>query len=202
MQTEIDLKLGTLLLSGGAADVLEASFTYDDADWGPPRVDYAVEPGGQAKLAVEQIATGRPAMRQGRSDWVVRLNPLLTTRLSVKVGAGKASIALGGMALEQLRIESGVGELEVVLRGEWRGPLQAFIKAGIGDITLRLPRAAGVRIQTSVGLGSIEPYGLTRDGSAYTNALFGRGAADLDITLEGGMGKIKLSQDSEKETIP
>jgi hypothetical protein len=177
---------------GGATDVMEADFTYDDADWKPPLVSYDVDASGQGDLVVTQKATGRPAMRQGRCEWTIRLNQDLPTELKVKSGAGKADLRLSGLTLPSLRVESGVGELTLDLSGEWRRSTQAFVKAGIGDTVVRLPQDAGVRVQSTVGLGSIHPHGLTWDGEAYTNALYGQAAVTLDITVEGGIGKINL----------
>ena len=174
LRAEIKMMAGVLRLMGGATDVLDASITYDDADWKPPVVEYAVDAAGRGDLVVEQRATHRPAMRQGPCEWVIRLNQDLPSVLNVKFGAGKADLRLGGLALDRLRVESGVGELAVDLSGEWGRSLEAFIKPSIGDTVVRLPQNAGVRVRSSVGLGSIQPHGLTWDGEAYTNALYAR----------------------------
>jgi hypothetical protein len=183
---------GILRLAGGTGEAMEASFTYDDADWKPPQVDYAADAAGLGELRVEQKATGRPAMRQGRCEWVVRLNHELPTELYVRFGAGKAELNLAGIQLTRLQVESGVGELSLDLRGEQPRSLAAFVKTGIGDTTLRLPQNAGVRVQSTVGFGSIQPHGLEWDGEAYTNALYGKADANLEIAIEGGMGKITI----------
>lgn len=62
-------------------------------------------------IIVEQKATHRPAMRQGRCEWIVRLNQELATALKVQFGAGKAELRLSGLMLTRLQVESGVGEL-------------------------------------------------------------------------------------------
>ena len=192
LRAEINMMQGVLQLMGGATRAMDSAFTYDDADWKPPRVAYAIDAGGQGNLVVEQKPAGRPAMRQGRCEWVIRLNQDLPTELNIKFGAGEADLRLGGMALGRLRVESGVGKLALNLSGEWKRSLEAFIKTGIGDAVLRLPQNAGVRIRSTVGLGSIHPHGLAWDGEAYTNALYGQAAVSLNITVEGGMGKLTL----------
>lgn len=192
LRAVIHMTQGNLQLTGGVADIMDADFTYDDADWKPPAVAYAVDADAQGELAVKQLAAHRPAMRQGRSEWVIRLNQDLPTDLDVKFGAGEADLKLGDMMLDRLRVESGVGELKLDLSGEWKRSMQAFIKAGIGDTLLRVPHNAGVRVRSSVGLGSIKPHDLTWDGEAYTNGLYGQTEVNLDITVEGGMGKINL----------
>jgi N-terminal domain of toast_rack, DUF2154 len=192
LQATFQMAEGILRLAGGAKDALEADFTYDDADWNPPQVDYAVGDGGRGNLQVEQKGTGRPVMRQGRCEWTLRLNQDLPTDLKLKFGAGKADLKLGDLTLTGLQVESGVGELVLDLGGEWKRSLEASIRAGIGDTTLRLPREAGVRLQSSVGFGSVHLHGLTRDGDVYTNDLYGQTPVNLDITLQGGIGKINL----------
>jgi hypothetical protein len=194
LRADIHMALGVLQLSGGSMDVIEAAFTYDQADWKPPVVAYDVDGLGQGNLVVEQKPTGRAAMRQGPNEWILRLNQNLPLDLNLRFGAGKAELKLVDMRLERLWVESGVGELILDLSGEWKQGMSAFIKAGIGDTTLILPQEVGVRIHSSVGLGSIRPYGLTWDGEAYSNALYSQSGVDLDITIQGGVGKIKFER--------
>jgi hypothetical protein len=192
LRANIKMMAGILQLAAGAREVMEADFTYDDADWKQPAVDYGVDQAGQGDLLVEQEATGRVAMRQGRSEWSIRLNQDLPIDLNVKFGAGKANLKLAGLDLTHLHVESGVGELVLDLSGTWRHDLEATINAGIGDTTLRLPQEAGLRVQSTVGLGSVHPRGLKREGDVYTNDLYGQAPVNLDIIIEGGMGKVTL----------
>jgi len=199
LRAEIHMAQGILQLAGGAVDALEADFTYDDADWKQPEVTYIVsahdvDKSAQGNLVLNQRATHRPAMRQGRAEWDIRLNQDLPTDLYVKFGAGKADLQLSGLTLTRLNIESGVGELTVDLSGEWKHSLQATVKAGIGDTVLRLPDNVGVRVQSTVSLGSVQPHGLTWDGQAYTNSLYGRAPVALEIIVTGGVGKLSLEQ--------
>lgn len=189
---DINMTAGILQLMGGTTDVMDAQFTYDDADWKQPLIEYAVDAAGQGNLVVEQGATHRPAMRPGRCEWHICLSQHLPTELNVKFGAGKADLRLAGLRLTRLKVESGVGELTLDLGGQWIHDLEAFIKSGIGDTVIRLPQDVGVRVQSTVGLGSIHPHGLIRNGQAYTNALYGHAGANLELTIEGGIGKISL----------
>jgi hypothetical protein len=194
LRAEIKMLAGVLHLAGGSAVVMDSGFTYDDADWKPPQVAYGVDAAGQGKLLVEQQSTNRPAMRQGRCEWDIRLSGEIPTELYVKFGAGKADLRLGGLALTHLQVESGVGEMVMDLSGEWGRSMEAFIQTGIGDTVLRLPQDAGVRVQTAVGFGSTHSHSLTWDGEAYVNALYGQTQVDLEITIQGGMGKLTLEQ--------
>jgi N-terminal domain of toast_rack, DUF2154 len=192
LHAEIKMIQGVMQLMGGTAELLEATFTYDNADWKPPSVQYRVDGSGQGNMRVEQRDTHRPAMRPGRCEWLIRLNEDLATDLSVKFGTGKADLHLGNLTLTGLRVESGVGALVVDLSGELQQNLEAFIKSGIGDTTLRLPQNAGVRLHSTVDFGSLQQHGLTWDGEAYTNAAYGKSPITLDIVIESGMGKVTL----------
>lgn len=197
LRAEINMALGELQLMTGAGGVLDASFTYDNADWKEPEVSYVVDDAGLGTLVMNQKATHRPAMRQGRCEWVILLGKDLPLDLKVKFGAGKASLRVGGLNLIRLRVDSGVGKLNLDFSGEWKRSMQAFIKTGIGDSTLRLPQTVGVRIQSSAGIGSVHPQSLTLDGEAYTNAHYGRTPIDLDIIVESGLGKVRLAEHDE-----
>jgi hypothetical protein len=73
----------------GLSKQYKGSFTYDDADWKPPDEEYAVDAAGQGNLMVKQRATHRPAMHQGRSEWLIHLNQDLPTELSLPPERGK-----------------------------------------------------------------------------------------------------------------
>ena len=192
LKVEIKMTAGSLSIKGDTVEALEATFTYDDADWKPPQVDYVVTGDGKGNMVVEQNATGRPAMKPGHCEWDIRLNQILPTELKVKLGVGKADLRLANLQLTHLYVESGVGELNMDLSGKLERNVMAFVKSGIGDTTLQLPQDVGVRIQSSTGIGNLQPHGLAWDGRAYTNNLYSRNAVTLDIIIEGGMGKISM----------
>jgi hypothetical protein len=204
LRTKIKMAQGILRLAGGTAEALEANFTYDDADWKEPEVAYAVsvndvDASAQGNVVVKQRATHRPAMRQGRAEWDIRLNNDLPTDLYVNFGAGRADLQLSGLALTRLDVESGVGELTVDLSGERKQSLEASIKAGIGDTVLRLPDDVGVRVKSTVSLGSVQPHELTWDGQAYTNSLYGQSPITVNVVVTGGIGKLNLKHSGKED---
>jgi hypothetical protein len=86
-----------------------------------------------------------------------------------------------------------VGETTIDLTGEWQQGLAVNIEGGVGATTVRLPRAMGVRVTTSTGIGNVTVNDLNRDGDVYTNDAYDEGAdAVLDVTVEGGVGEITL----------
>lgn len=192
LHTEIDMTEGVLQLGGGTHAVIDASFTYDDADWLSPLLTYNVDATKQGQLNVKQQATRRPAMRPGRNEWTIQLNGDLPTDLALRFGAGKVDLKLGGLAVHHLTIVGGVGELKIDLIGSWQHSLQANIKGGIGRTALRLPDDVGVRVEAQTGLGSTSSHKLRWNGEAYVNAAYGQSAVTLTLIVESGMGQIVL----------
>jgi hypothetical protein len=188
----IEMAAGTLKLSGGATAAMDATFTYDDADWLTPSVQYQVDSAGVGNLNVKQQATQRPSMRVGPSEWTLRLNDQLPTELHVRLGAGTADLKLGGLPLTVLSVEGGAGAVGIDLAGEWKHGMEGYVRSGVGELTLRLPQGVGVRVETGVGIGNVEATGLMRDGDAYVNAAYGKSPITLNLAVEAGMGKLKL----------
>jgi hypothetical protein len=212
-RVEIIMGAGEVQVGGGADELLEADFTYNVPDW-KPIVSYEVNDGvGSLRVSQEGNFDGFPFSRNVTNEWDVRLNddmPLDMTvtfgageghlnlatlnlrTLTVEGGAGLADIDLGGSPLESLNVTSGVGETTVDLTGLWENDLTATITGGVGELTLRLPRNVGVRVQTQSGLGGVNANGLTQNGDIYTNDAYGESAVTLNLNVTGGVGGINL----------
>ena len=63
---------------------------------------------------------------------------------------------------------------------------------GATDLTLRLPKDVGVRVQVESGPTAVTAPGFLQDGTVYTNAAYGSADANLRITIRAGIGLIKL----------
>jgi hypothetical protein len=50
-------------------------------------------------------------------------------------------------------------------------------------------------VHASGGIGSISTDGLTRDGDDYVNAAYGKTPTSINLTVEGGVGTIVLTQE-------
>jgi len=211
-RVEIEMGAGELVVSGGAAGLLEADFIYNVAEF-KPEVEY-----DNGRLVVRQPKyEGRASMwdvDDYRYEWDLRLNDDVRTEMSVKVGAGETDLNLGSLSLTELDVDAGAGEVTLDLRGasslagldvkigagqltadltgKREVDLDAEIKGGVGEATLRLPRDVGVRVEVQGGLGSVNANGFTKDGDAYVNEAYGTSDVTLRIEVEAGIGAINL----------
>jgi len=213
VRVEIDMGAGELDVAGGAAELLEADFTYNVAEL-EPEVDYS---GGTLSVRTPDVETKIESLwdiDDYRYEWDLRLNDDVPMEMRVNLGAGRADLKLSSLSLTRLEITRGAGEilvdlsgsasptrldigggvgvLMVDLTGAWQNDLEATIGGGVGKNTLILPRDTGVRVKVEVGVGIVDAAGLTREGEYYTNDAFGQSDVTLNIEVEGGVGGTEL----------
>ena len=215
VQARISMGAGELKVAGGADNLVDADFTYNIDEWAP-KVAYQVDD-AQGRLTVQQPAfqfEGIPT-DEVRNTWDVQLNngvPMHLTleigagaselelselslqSLSVSAGAGETTINLASSSIETLNIDAGIGEMTVDLSGDWQQDLEARIRSGVGELTVKLPRNVGVRVEVATGVGEVQTGGLRSSGKAYVNDAYGQSDVTLHIDLQGGLGQINLKQ--------
>jgi N-terminal domain of toast_rack, DUF2154 len=179
---------GRLRASGGAQRLLDATFIYNIPSW-KPIVEYGVN-GTQGNLTIRQ-PKARGA-QNARNEWDLRFANEVPIDLRMDVGAGTADLNLRGLDLKTFDFHAGAGKALVDLTGQWRRDVNATIGAGVGELTLRLPRTIGVRVEVERAVSAIDADGFKRDGGAYVNDAFGSSATTMHIAMSAGVGAIHL----------
>jgi hypothetical protein len=108
------------------------------------------------------------------------------------MGAGTSDLRLAGLALTGLDLNLGAGVSTIDLTGDWANDLEAAIETGAADLTVRLPRDVGVRVEVEAGPTAVSAPDLTQDGNVYTNDAFGSADVNLRIDINAGIGVITL----------
>ena len=78
------------------------------------------------------------------------------------------------------------------LTGDWVHDLDVTIDVGAANINVLLPSDVGVRVEVNAGPTAIQTSGLTKEGSVYTNAAYGVSEVTLHVSLDTGIGQVKL----------
>ena len=189
----VEMPAGQLRINGGAEHLLEADFYQGDA-WHAPSVDYSVAD-GIGTLQVGQQSTGQ-AMVNSDNTWNLKVSDEVPLELKVDVGAGRSDLHLSKVDLTRLELNIGAGQANVNLTGERGKDLQAVIQGGVGEAVVQLPKNVGVVATVHGGLGSVDVRGLKKDEDGqYVNAAYGKSPNTLRLTVEGGIGHIKLEQE-------
>lgn len=191
VHVEIVMGAGTLLVSGGADQLLEAEFTYSDGDR-KPEVEYNVSQ-GHGRLVIRQpsamVIIPSPSLRY---EWDLRLNSEVPMSLGIEMGAGGGDLDLDDLNLTDLRIAMGAGSAEIDLTGDWERDLKVTIVGGVGGVRLRLPRDIGVRVDVDRGLGTVDATGFRREDDAYVNGAYGTSEVTLRVDVDVGVGGVEL----------
>lgn len=192
VDVEVNLGAGSLDVSGGADDLLEADFTYNVAEL-KPEVAF-----GDGSVVVRQPDTDSPnwlGLAGFRNEWDLRLNNDAPMNLSVSLGGGSGDLQLSGLSLSDLDISIGAGDYTIDLTGDWADDLRVAIDSGAATVRLRLPDDVGARVTIDAGPTIVDADGFTKNSNVYTNAAYGESEVNLDIQMDAGVGQIFLEVD-------
>lgn len=189
-KVQLDMGAGELNLTGGADQLMQATFSYNVPAW-QPSVDYTVN-GSQGELVVKQGSQDNNVVSNMSNTWDIQLGSQVPLELEIHTGASAGKLDLSSLDLSSLRVETGVGETNVNLDGTWQHDVNAAIKGGVGALTVTLPDTIGVRVGHGSGLVSWETSGLTQSGDYYVNQAYGSSPYTLFLTIEAGVGSVTL----------
>ena len=194
VRAEIDMGAGELHVTGGAAKLLDADFTYNHDDW-KPVVNYD---GGSFRgiLTVKQ-PDGVHAFGHVNYKWDLAFNNDVPLDLRINCGAGEGRFDLGRLNLRSLDVDMGVGRIEADLRGRPKRDFDVRINGGIGEAVVYLPNTVGIVADAKGGIGGIDVQGLHKSGDRWVNDQYenGRGGVTIHVAVNGGIGSIKLRAD-------
>jgi hypothetical protein len=190
VDVNIDFGAGDLKLTGNSAKLLEADFNYNVAEL-KPMVKFS-----DGTLSVEQPRVHGLPIPQGitdfRNEWNLHLADQVPMNLKVNMGAGYSDFQLAGLSLTGLDLTLGAGTSTIDLNRDWPHDLDIAIDTGATDLTVRLPKDVGVRIEVDRGPTAINAPGLTQEGDIYTNAAYGVSDVTLHLHIKAGIGILDL----------
>ena len=193
VHTSIQMDAGGLSLSGGSSHLLDADFDHRSS-WDPPQVEYKVS-NGTGELTISQAESDTHVKTTADNNWNLHFGGDVPIELKVDVGAGSGNLRLRDLNVTDLELNIGAGRVEVDLTGNRKSDLQGKIEGGVGEAVIHLPRNVGVIVNATGGLGTIDARGFKNEGDDYTNDAYGKSPATIHLKVEGGVGRIKLTQE-------
>jgi hypothetical protein len=186
----IQLGAGELLIGPGAADLLEADFSYNVPTW-RPELTYTVRDGA-GDLTIRQPRGDEGRVRNARQRWALRFAAGVPLALQIQVGAATGALIVGDLALTTLTIETGAGNLTLDL-SDARGPLAVTLKGGVINAAIGLPRTIPAGVTVGAPLATIDAPALRRNGRAYRNEADGTPGSGVQVAISGGVASIGLT---------
>jgi hypothetical protein len=164
-----------------------------------PRADLALDlnlGAGEADVDLGGLRISQVRIETGASRATVRFSAPNRTRCETAVfEAGAADLAiyrLGNSRCEKVRVEGGVGKVTLDFGGSWTTTQKADVTLSMGELRLRLPKRAPVRIRMDKFLSSFEPDGLIRRGDSWVTRNFDPEQPHLDIGLTCSVGAVRV----------
>jgi hypothetical protein len=187
---EIKQGVGELKVSGGAKNLLDATFTYNVDAW-KPEISYSVS-GDRGSLVVKQPTEINVALGDQQYEWDLRLRDAVPISLQANLGAGKAALDLSSLTLQSLAVNTGAGEVTVDLGTYASSSFTGTVKGGAGKLTLILPKDVGVSVKADTGIGKTNIVGLQKKGEEYVNDAYGKTSDTLSLTIQAGVGEVNV----------
>ena len=194
VNTKFHMGVGEMNVQGGSSKLMEGDFSYSIPSW-KPEVKYS-STGFRGTLTIDQPSKAR-GMNNNAGDykWEVKLNNKVAQDLEFTVGVGVSKLDLSSINIRSVDVKMGVGDLEINLRGKPVKDYTVSIKGGVGNAQIKLPKDVGVFATASGGLGGVDTVGMTKDGNQYVNEAYKKSPVTIRLTIEGGVGAIKLASE-------
>jgi hypothetical protein len=162
-------------------------------------VDLSLELGAvRADLDLSGIRVDQLRVESGASEAELRFdspNPDRMRSLDMRVGAaGLRALRLANANAPEVRVQAGVGDVDLDFGGTWTQDVALSVQVALGDVKLHVPRDVGVRLDVQRLLASVDVGGLEKRGDAYYSENWATAAHRLRITSKTTFGKLRLDR--------
>lgn len=194
LDIELNMGVGELTVTKGTENWVEGSFDTPIKEL-EPIVMYANKK-KKGVVVIEQPDNNNIRIGKIKNKWNMELTEDIPMNLSVMTGAASANLDLKGLQLNKLDVETGVGELNIDLSGDWQKSFETNITTGVGAATIVLPSNVGVKIKCEKGIGAIQAKDLIfKEEGIYINEAYENADVIVDIFVEIGVGEVIFKMD-------
>ena len=150
-ELELDVRSGSLSVSGGSRDFASATFEYSHPELRP--IDEFRADDDEARLQITQPETD--GLRKTRSRWDIELNSGAAVELATLSRSGATRLDLDRVNIAGLEVKSRSGNVDARLGGSYPKLDEAIIEARSGrvraDLSGDFPALSGVEVETRSG---------------------------------------------------
>ncbi len=191
VRVELSMGSGELHVTSGTSKLMEATFSYNVADW-KPVVDYRAGGTSAGELKLSQPNSSGSSFGHSVNNWDVKLNDEVALDVTANLGAGEANLELGQMNLNRVGMSIGAGKVEMDLRGEPQRDYTVQIRGGVGETVVHLPKDVGIAASAAKGIGDISIEGLEQRDGVWVNPDRIGAPVTVRLDVKGGIGQIRL----------
>ncbi|HET7458080.1 MAG TPA: LiaF domain-containing protein [Gemmatimonadaceae bacterium] len=162
-------------------------------------VDLSFELGAvEADLDLTGLRIGQLSVESGASEAAVRFGSPNLERmreLDLRVGAaGLRAVGLANANAPDVRVEAGVGDVDLDFSGAWTQDVALSVQVALGDVKMHVPPDVGVRVEVQRWLASVDLDGMTKRGDAYYSDNWDAAPRKLRVVARTTFGKLRLDR--------
>jgi hypothetical protein len=135
-------------------------------------------------------------IQTGASETNLSVSKSNTERCSmfeIEVGAAEFEAqGLGNLNCAAYKVQGGVGDVTLDFNGAWRVDADVEIDMGLGQLTLRVPRGLGVKVQKKGFLASFDSEGLVKRGNMYYSENWDKAGNRVSFDIDAAFGSIRI----------
>ena len=192
----IDFGAGDLFLSSletGSAQLASGTLIHSGSR-GAPDIDSDLD-GDTLQLDIKQRSGGFWfGGDRVRSNWNIKLNPMVPLDLNVNAGASKANLDLGQLMVSSLDLDVGASDTTVIFPAK-RQSTSVKIDAGAAHVRLVIPNGVAAQIDASSSSASsvnVDSRFTQRGDKVYETESYATDERKLTIELDAGAASIDI----------
>ena len=151
-----------------------------------------------ARVDVGGLALNRLRLETGAADAVLDFSSPNRTRmrsLDIQLGAAGVVVTnLGNARVSQIRVDGGVGSVDLDFGGTIEQDVNVDASVALGKLALHLPHEVGVRVEVQKVLASFDHSGLSRRGNAYYSENWDTAKFRIRVRAETVFGAIEIDR--------
>jgi hypothetical protein len=151
-----------------------------------------------ARVDVGGLALNRLRLETGAADAVLDFSSPNRTRmryLDIQLGAAGVVVTnLGNAKVSQIRVDGGVGSVDLDFGGTIEQDVNVDASVALGKLALHLPHEVGVRVEVQKVLASFDHSGLSRRGNAYYSENWDTAKFRIRVRAETVFGAIEIDR--------
>lgn len=130
-------------------------------------------------------------------SWTLHLSNQVPMTLRVEAGAGTVDMNLERLRISDLNLSTGAGDTSVILPSN-AGTTIAKISGGAGTLDVTIPNGveASIKVNSGIGKVDVDPKFAAQGDNIYTSQGYANARNKVDLTVNGGVGRITISSDS------
>lgn len=175
LELDVTAGAGRLALSGGAAELLEATSTREDIALSSDRN------GSRARVRLRRDGPWAPW--GGRSDWHIRLASDVPAALDLRIGAGDLDLDLLDIRLVGARVSLGAASASLRLPRP-TGDVRLDVTLGAASLRVGVPAGVEARVTTSGGAMSVSGERETAGWAAAEDR--------VSLNVSGGASSVRI----------